>query len=88
MITNNLDEALLLSDRIVPMTRPPRASLGTPIEVHLPKPRSAALLMHDPHAVRIRAEVVERLAEFVHTKKSAAPVVPIKTATVAEERAS
>ena len=88
MITNNLDEALLLSDRIVPMTRPPRASLGTPIEVRLPKPRSASLLMHDPHAVRIRAEVVERLAEFVHTKKSKSTVVPIKTATIAEERAS
>jgi nitrate/nitrite transport system ATP-binding protein len=88
MITNNLDEALLLSDRIVPMTRPPRATLGAAIEVRLPKPRTASLLMHDPHAVRIRAEVVERLAEFVHTKKSKAPVVPIKTATVAEERAS
>jgi nitrate/nitrite transport system ATP-binding protein len=88
MITNNLDEALLLSDRIVPMTRPPRATLGTAIEVHLPRPRTASLLMHDPSAVRIRAEVVERLAEFVHTKKEKAAVVPIKPARVAEERAS
>ncbi len=88
MITNNLDEALLLSDRIVPMTRPPRASLGTPIEVRLPKPRTSAQLMHDPHAVRIHTEVVERLAEFVHTKKANATVIPIKTTTVAEERAS
>jgi nitrate/nitrite transport system ATP-binding protein len=88
MITNNLDEALLLSDRIVPMTRPPRATLGTPIEVRLPRPRTASLLMHDPSAVRIRAEVVERLAEFVHTKKEKAPVVSIKSARVAEERAS
>jgi hypothetical protein len=44
--------------------------------------------MHDSHAVRIRAEVVERLAEFVHKKKPKAPVVPIKTSTIAEERAS
>jgi len=88
MITNNLDEALLLSDRIVPMTRPPRATLGTPIEVHLPKPRSAALLMHDPHAVRIRAEVVERLAELAHSRKTKPSFVAMKVASVAEERAS
>jgi nitrate/nitrite transport system ATP-binding protein len=88
MITNNLDEALLLSDRIVPMTRPPRAKLGVAIEVRLPRPRSSALLMHDPHAVRIRAEVVERLAEFVHTKKAKAPVVEMKIVSAAEEKAS
>jgi nitrate/nitrite transport system ATP-binding protein len=66
MITNNLDEALLLSDRIVPMTRGPRAKLGSPIPVRLARPRSDAQLLHDPAAVRIRAEVVERLADFVH----------------------
>ena len=92
MITNNLDEALLLSDRIVPMTAPPNAKLGTPISVQLPKPRSAARLTHDPHAVRIRTEVVERLAEFIHTKKggkiSGTPVVPIHAATTVKERAS
>ena len=33
MITNNLDEALLLSDRIIPMTRGPRATLGSPVAV-------------------------------------------------------
>jgi nitrate/nitrite transport system ATP-binding protein len=66
MITNNLDEALLLSDHIVPMTRGPRSKLGTPIPVRLPRPRTDAQLLHDPMAVRTRAEVVERLAEFVH----------------------
>jgi ABC-type nitrate/sulfonate/bicarbonate transport system ATPase subunit len=69
MITNNLDEALLLSDHIVPMTRGPRSKLGTPIPVKIPKPRTDSQLLHDPLAVRTRAEVVERLAEFVHTKK-------------------
>src|SRR5205807_1609995 len=33
MITNNLDEALLLSDQIVPMTRGPSATLSSPISV-------------------------------------------------------
>ena len=90
MMTNNLDEALLLSDTIVPMTRGPRASLGTPIPVKIPKPRSEAQLMHDPLAVRTRAEVVERLAEFVHTtptgKKGALNVSPITQANAIEER--
>ena len=89
MITNNLDEALLLSDTIVPMTRGPRASLGTPIPVKIPKPRSDAQLMHDPMAVRTRAEVVERLAEFVHatpTGKKEALNVSITQTKAIEER--
>lgn len=68
MITNNLDEALLLSDQIVPMTRAPAAKLSPPINVRLPKPRSEAQLLHDSTAVRIRAEVVEFLADFAHPR--------------------
>ncbi len=66
MITNNLDEALLLSDQIIPMTRGPAATLSAPIDVRLPKPRTEEQLLHDATAVRIRAEVVEFLAEFAH----------------------
>lgn len=68
MITNNLDEALLLSDQIVPMTRGPAAKLGMPIDVRLPKPRTDSLLMDDPSAVHIRSQIVEFLADFVHSK--------------------
>ena len=66
MITNNLDEALLLSDQIVPMTRGPAAKLSTPIRVPLSKPRTEAQLLYDADAVRIRAGVVEFLAAFAH----------------------
>ena len=45
MITNNVEEAMLLSDRIVPMTRGPRAPRsGTPVAVAMPRPRTAAQL--------------------------------------------
>jgi nitrate/nitrite transport system ATP-binding protein len=71
MITNNLDEALLLSDQIVPMTRGPAAKLSVPIDVKLPKPRTAAQLLHDAGAVRIHSEVVEFLTDFIHTKREA-----------------
>jgi nitrate/nitrite transport system ATP-binding protein len=61
MITNSVEEAILLADRIVPMTRGPRATLGAPIPVGLVRPRSAEQLAHDPQAVRVRAEIVGAL---------------------------
>ncbi len=67
MITNNLDEALLLSDRIIPMTRGPRATLGSPVQVDLTRPRSVQGLLHDEQAVRARARVVESLTDHVHS---------------------
>lgn len=71
MITNSVDEAILLSDRIVPLSRAPRASLGPSIAVPLDKPRSADALMHDAAALQIRSRVVESLTGFV---ESAGPV--------------
>jgi nitrate/nitrite transport system ATP-binding protein len=65
MITNSIDEALLLSDRIVPMTHGPCATLGRPVAVAIPKPRTLAHLMHDEGAMRSRAHVVESLTTSV-----------------------
>ncbi len=61
MITNSVEEAILLSDRIVPMTRGPRARLGTPIPVALPRPRTADQLARDDDFARVRANVIESL---------------------------
>src|SRR5204862_3120926 len=66
MITNSVEEALLLSDRIVPMTRAPRATLGRPVGVAMARPRTAAQLLHDEDAVRVRTRVVESLTASVH----------------------
>jgi len=63
MITNSVEEALLLSDRILPMTSGPRATLGAPVAVELAKPRSATELLHDDHAAGVRAHVVASLME-------------------------
>jgi nitrate/nitrite transport system ATP-binding protein len=86
MITNNLDEALLLSDQIVPMTRGPAAQLSAPINVRLPRPRTESQLLHDPAAVRIRSEVVEFLAAFVHQRPRESRENQTKFAAVVEER--
>jgi nitrate/nitrite transport system ATP-binding protein len=65
MITNNVEEAILLADRIVPILPGPPATLGTPIAVTLPRPRDAALLTHDDEAARVRAHVITTLTEAV-----------------------
>jgi nitrate/nitrite transport system ATP-binding protein len=61
MITNSVDEAILLADRIVPILPGPPATLGTPIDVHLPRPRSAASLVHDKAAAQVRTHVITTL---------------------------
>jgi nitrate/nitrite transport system ATP-binding protein len=65
MITNSVEEALLLSDRIVPMTHGPRATLGRPVAVAIPKPRTLAQLVHDEDAMHSRGHVVESLTASV-----------------------
>ncbi len=61
MITNSVEEAILLSDRIVPMLPGPPAMLGAPIPVELPRPRSVAQLAHEEIATQVRATVVATL---------------------------
>jgi nitrate/nitrite transport system ATP-binding protein len=63
MITNSVDEAILLSDRIHALGRGPSATLSPAFPVELPRPRSAGLLLHDAEAVSLR----HRLAEFLTT---------------------
>jgi nitrate/nitrite transport system ATP-binding protein len=70
MITNSVEEALLLSDRILPMTAGPRATLGTPVAVELDKPRSASELLHSDRAADVRAHVVATLTEDLERSRS------------------
>ena len=69
MITNSVEEAILLSDRIVPIIAGPPATLGTPIVVDLPRPRSVAQLAHDELATRARAHVVSALTESIRVTR-------------------
>jgi ABC-type nitrate/sulfonate/bicarbonate transport system ATPase subunit len=73
MITNSVEEALLLSDRILPMTAGPRATLGAPVAVELAKPRSASELLHDDHAAGVRARVIATLTEDLARSRSVTP---------------
>ena len=83
MISNNLDEALLLSDRIIPMTRGPRATLGAPVTIELPRPRSIEQLLHDDEAIRARMHVVESLTDHVHAANARRAKTKSRTAAPA-----
>jgi nitrate/nitrite transport system ATP-binding protein len=61
MITHDVDEALLLSDRIVLMTNGPSANVGKILEVDMPRPRQRMDVVNHPSYYRIRGEVVEFL---------------------------
>jgi nitrate/nitrite transport system ATP-binding protein len=62
MVTNSVEEAILLSDRVVPIVPGPPAILGRAIPVELARPRSLAQLAHEELATRTRAHVVGALA--------------------------
>jgi len=61
MVTHDVDEAVLLSDRVVMMTNGPAARIGDILAVSLPRPRKRLELASDPHYMRLRARVLEFL---------------------------
>ena len=61
MITHDIDEAVLLSDRIVMMTNGPAATIGEVLKVGLPRPRNRLKLAEEPSYVHARAEVLKFL---------------------------
>jgi nitrate/nitrite transport system ATP-binding protein len=94
MITNSVEEAILLSDRIVPVIPGPPldhargassiverapATLGTPIPVELSRPRSLAQLAHGEQATQVRAHVVSTLTAAVRGRTLAGGVTQPQT---------
>jgi nitrate/nitrite transport system ATP-binding protein len=63
MVTHDVDEAVLLSDRVVMMTNGPAARIGEVLEVDLGRPRARLALAHDPRFMDLRAAVLEFLYE-------------------------
>ena len=61
MVTHDVDEAVLLSDRIVMMTNGPAATVGDIVEVNRARPRVRLALVKDPRYHDIRGRVLEFL---------------------------
>ncbi|WP_230281583.1 ABC transporter ATP-binding protein [Croceicoccus sp. Ery15] len=66
MVTHDVDEAILLADRVVMMTNGPRATIGKVLKVDLPRPRDRKALLEDPKFYQYRQEVLHFLAEYDH----------------------
>jgi nitrate/nitrite transport system ATP-binding protein len=61
MVTHDVDEALLLSDRIVMLTNGPAARIGQILKVDLPRPRERLTVVNHPAYYRLRGELVDFL---------------------------
>ena len=63
MVTHDVDEAVLLSDRIVMMTNSPAATVGEILQVDLPRPRDRLQLANDSRYHQLRTQVLQFLYE-------------------------
>jgi nitrate/nitrite transport system ATP-binding protein len=84
MITHDVDEAVLLSDRIVMMTNGPAATIGEVLAIDLPRPRNRVQLADDPHFNAYRQKVLE----FLYEKQSNTDDTKAQVIAVNAEQAS
>jgi nitrate/nitrite transport system ATP-binding protein len=61
MVTHDVDEAILLSDRIMLMTNGPEARIAEIVDVTIPRPRSRSTIIEHPHYYRIRNHIIHFL---------------------------
>lgn len=70
-VTHDVDEAILLADRVVMMTNGPQATIGKITDVKLPRPRTRKALLEHPDYYAYRQEVLDFLEEYEHGAKPA-----------------
>ena len=61
LITNDVDEGILLADRIIPLSAGPNATLGPAVSVNLPRPRDRKEMNGNPDFKAIRGQVIDYL---------------------------
>jgi nitrate/nitrite transport system ATP-binding protein len=79
LITNDVDEGILLADRIIPLSGGPAATLGPAVRVDIERPRDRRALNHDPRFKAIRSEVIEWL--LAHAPRKRTPKTPDREAS-------
>lgn len=62
MVTHDVEEAILLSDRIIVMSHGPKATIRETIHVEIPRPRQKSDLMDHPQYIHLRKQLVQMLS--------------------------
>ncbi len=75
-VTHDVDEAILLADRVVMMTNGPQATIGKIVDVDLPRPRTRKALLQHPDYYTYRQDVLDFLEEYEHGAKPKAKTAP------------
>jgi nitrate/nitrite transport system ATP-binding protein len=75
-VTHDVDEAILLADRVVMMTNGPNARIGQIMQVDIPRPRTRKALLEHPNYYRYRLQVLEFLDAYEHGAVSKVPTSP------------
>ncbi|MCV6598590.1 MAG: nitrate ABC transporter ATP-binding protein [Mangrovicoccus sp.] len=75
-VTHDVDEAILLADRVVMMTNGPNATIGKITKVDLPRPRTRTALLEHPDYYSYRQEVLDFLEEYEHGAKPKPKAAP------------
>lgn len=80
LVTNDVDEAILLADRILPLSAGPAATLGPEFSVHIPRPRERRALNLLPEFRHLRSSIIEYLLSSKRSRHSvAAAALPAVT---------
>lgn len=77
MVTHDVDEALLLSDRIVMLTNGPEAHIGQILDVNIPRPRQRMEVVNHPSYYALRNEIVYFLNQQKKAKKTVGKKAPM-----------
>lgn len=89
-VTHDVDEAILLADKVVMMTNGPNARIGEIMEVDLPRPRSRRALLEHPDYYRYRQQVLQFLADYeggATPKKKETPITAPAPVTATKAKA-
>ncbi|MHB1201340.1 MAG: ABC transporter ATP-binding protein [Polaromonas sp.] len=68
LITNDVDEALMLADRVIPLELGPGARLGKSFTVDLPRPRDRLAMNHNQRFQQLRGEITQTLLRMAHER--------------------
>ena len=70
LITNDVDEGILMADRIIPLNPGPNATFGPEFKVNIERPRDKTELNHNPDFKKLRNSIIEYLMEIGDGRKA------------------